>query len=161
MQCPIRELLIAAGYNRTMHKFFDNPAERIAPAEARVPALVSLGGVEIRPATVLAPMAGITDTVFRRFIRHLGGCGLMMTEFTSADGMMRNKDKKAKQYLTFYDDEHPISAQLFGSDPVVLAEAARDRRGARLRSGGPEPGMSGEESSEVQWRHRDCCAICR
>jgi tRNA-dihydrouridine synthase B len=108
-----------------MHKFFDNPAERIAPATARVPAAVTLGGVEIRPATVLAPMAGITDTVFRRFIRNLGGCGLMMTEFTSADGITRQKDKKAKQYLTFYGNEHPISAQLFGSDPATLAEAGR------------------------------------
>jgi hypothetical protein len=108
-----------------VHKYFDNPAERSAPADARVPASVSLGGVEIRPATVLAPMAGITDTVFRRFIRNLGGCGLMMTEFTSAEGIIRHKDKKAKQYLTFYGDEHPISAQLFGSDPATLAEAAR------------------------------------
>ena len=70
-------------------------------------------------------MAGVTDTVFRRFIRNLGGCGLIMTEFTSADGVLRAKDKKAKRYLHFYEDEHPISAQLFGSDPKVMAEAAR------------------------------------
>jgi len=74
---------------------------------------------------VLAPMAGVTDTVFRRFIRNLGGCGLIMTEFTSADGVLRAKDQKAKRYLHFYEDEHPISAQLFGSDPQVMAEAAR------------------------------------
>jgi nifR3 family TIM-barrel protein len=70
-------------------------------------------------------MAGVTDTVFRRFIRNLGGCGLIMTEFTSADGILRSKDRKAKLYLHFYEDEHPISAQLFGSDPKVMAEAAR------------------------------------
>jgi nifR3 family TIM-barrel protein len=70
-------------------------------------------------------MAGVTDTVFRRFIRNLGGCGLIMTEFTSADGVLRAKDQKAKRYLHFYEDEHPISAQLFGSDPWVMAEAAR------------------------------------
>jgi tRNA-dihydrouridine synthase B len=70
-------------------------------------------------------MAGVTDTVFRRFIRNLGGCGLIMTEFTSADGVLRKKDQKAKRYLHFYEDEHPISAQLFGSDPSVMAEAAR------------------------------------
>jgi nifR3 family TIM-barrel protein len=70
-------------------------------------------------------MAGVTDTVFRRFIRNLGGCGLIMTEFTSADGVLRKKDQKAKRYLHFYADEHPISAQLFGSDPQVMAEAAR------------------------------------
>jgi tRNA-dihydrouridine synthase B len=90
-----------------------------------VPSGLSIGGVQIAPATVLAPMAGVTDTVFRRFIRNLGGCGLIMTEFTSADGVLRKKDQKAKRYLHFYEDEHPISAQLFGSDPWVMAEAAR------------------------------------
>jgi tRNA-dihydrouridine synthase B len=90
-----------------------------------VPPSVSIGGIHIAPATVLAPMAGVTDTVFRRFIRNLGGCGLIMTEFTSADGVLRKKDQKAKRYLHFYEDEHPISAQLFGSDPFVMAEAAR------------------------------------
>ncbi|HET9305841.1 MAG TPA: tRNA dihydrouridine synthase DusB [Candidatus Sulfotelmatobacter sp.] len=90
-----------------------------------VPSSVQLGSVRISPATVLAPMAGVTDTVFRRFIRNLGGCGLIMTEFTSADGVLRAKDKKAKRYLHFYEDEHPISAQLFGSDPQVMADAAR------------------------------------
>jgi nifR3 family TIM-barrel protein len=90
-----------------------------------VPSSLTIGNVRIAPATVLAPMAGVTDTVFRRFIRNLGGCGLIMTEFTSADGILRSKDRKAKLYLHFYEDEHPISAQLFGSDPKVMAEAAR------------------------------------
>ena len=90
-----------------------------------VPATLSIGNVTIAPATVLAPMAGVTDTVFRRFIRNLGGCGLIMTEFTSADGVLRKKDQKAKRYLHFYEDEHPISAQLFGSNPQVMSEAAR------------------------------------
>jgi tRNA-dihydrouridine synthase B len=114
-------------------KFWDNAngsgegAGFIPPAVPRrpVPASVSIGSIPIAPATVLAPMAGVTDTVFRRFIRNLGGCGLIMTEFTSADGVLRKKDQKAKRYLHFYDDEHPISAQLFGSDPRVIAEAAR------------------------------------
>ena len=90
-----------------------------------MPASLTIGRVQITPATVLAPMAGVTDTVFRRFIRNLGGCGLIMTEFTSADGVLRKKDQKAKRYLHFYEDEHPISAQLFGSNPQVMAEAAR------------------------------------
>ena len=97
---------------------------QIAPLKP-VPASLTIGTVTISPATVLAPMAGVTDTVFRRFIRNLGGCGLIMTEFTSADGVLRKKDQKAKRYLHFYEDEHPISAQLFGSDPKVMAEAAR------------------------------------
>jgi tRNA-dihydrouridine synthase B len=100
-------------------------AEGSSGRNERVPARLFIGGVAIAPATVLAPMAGVTDTVFRRFIRNLGGCGLIMTEFTSADGVLRKKDQKAKRYLHFYEDEHPISAQLFGSDPQVMAEAAR------------------------------------
>jgi len=97
----------------------------VSRAERIVPSSVMIGSVRIAPATVLAPMAGVTDTVFRRFIRNLGGCGLIMTEFTSADGVLRKKDQKAKRYLHFYGDEHPISAQLFGSNPEVMAEAAR------------------------------------
>ncbi len=97
----------------------------LATPAVPVPSSVMIGGVRLAPATVLAPMAGVTDTVFRRFIRNLGGCGLIMTEFTSADGILRGKDKKAKLYLHFYEDEHPISAQLFGSDPKVMANAAR------------------------------------
>ena len=77
----------------------------------------------IRPATVLAPMAGVTDTVFRRVIRGLGGCGLIMTEFTSAEGLSR-KGARTLRYLYFDEDEHPIAAQIFGSDPEVMASAA-------------------------------------
>jgi nifR3 family TIM-barrel protein len=110
-----------------MRKQWDNPGmpPTAAAVTAVVPAEVRIGPVRIAPATVLAPMAGVTDTVFRRFIRNLGGCGLIMTEFTSADGILRRKDRKAQQYLHFYGDEHPISAQLFGSDPKVMSEAAR------------------------------------
>jgi len=112
-----------------MRKYWDTAANQVADLATRacvpVPALLKIGPVPIAPATVLAPMAGVTDTVFRRFIRNLGGCGLIMTEFTSADGIVRSKDAKAKRYLHFYDDEHPISAQLFGSDPGIMADAAR------------------------------------
>ena len=128
-----------------MNKSWDNPIEHQMPAHARVPEALSIGGVQVAPATVLAPMAGVTDTVFRRFIRHSSlftahaahsniqaaltnrqsGCGLLMTEFTSADGLTRMRESKRKRYLTFYDDEHPIAAQIFGSNPETLAEAAR------------------------------------
>jgi len=95
------------------------------PTRARVfPATLKIGNVEIAPATVLAPMSGVTDTVFRRFIKNLGGCGLIMTEFTSADGVLRDQRVRGR-YLHYYEDEHPISAQLFGSSPSVLADAAR------------------------------------
>src|SRR5260370_5437442 len=48
-----------------------------------------------------------------------------MTEVTSAGGLLRTRESKRKRYLHFYEDEHPISAQLFGSDPYTLSEAAR------------------------------------
>jgi len=94
------------------------------------PASFDIGGVRISPATVLAPMAGVTDTVFRRFIRGLGGCGLLMTEFTSSHGVnaslgARKPTKTLVRYLAFQPDEHPLSAQLFGADPAVMAGAAR------------------------------------
>src|SRR5262245_28126453 len=97
---------------------------KILPPELKV------GNLSIVPATVLAPMAGVTDTVFRRFIRNLGGCGLIMTEFTSSHGVSaasgaRKPTKTLKRYLAFDPEEHPISAQLFGADPQVMADAAR------------------------------------
>ena len=130
-------------------KHWDNPAAHAMPEHARVPATLAIGNVKIAPATVLAPMAGVTDTVFRRFIKNASqftasegtnseyadveqattnqqsGCGLIMTEFTSADGLSRMRETKRKRYLTYYDDEHPISAQLFGSNPETLADSAR------------------------------------
>jgi tRNA-dihydrouridine synthase B len=128
-------------------KHWDNPAAHPMPEHARVPATLTIGNVKIAPATVLAPMAGVTDTVFRRFIKNASqfttdadsnaanveaattnqqsGCGLIMTEFTSADGLSRMRETKRKRYLTYYDDEHPISAQLFGSNPETLADSAR------------------------------------
>jgi len=126
-------------------KHWDDPVDHAMPEHSRVPASFSVGKVKIAPATVLAPMAGVTDTVFRRFIKNASqfsaaattadvteetsnqqsGCGLIMTEFTSADGLSRMRETKRKRYLTYYDDEHPISAQLFGSNPETLAESAR------------------------------------
>ncbi len=93
------------------------------------PAAYSVDPVRIAPATVLAPMAGVTDTVFRRLIRNQGGCGLLMTEFTSSHGVVSTKHTKKPnrnfRYLYFEEEEHPISCQLFGSDPEVMAEAAK------------------------------------
>jgi nifR3 family TIM-barrel protein len=131
-------------------KRWDDPVDHAMPEHTRVPASFMIGNVKIAPATVLAPMAGVTDTVFRRFIKNASqfthatdnavdrvadidsitsnqqsGCGLIMTEFTSADGLSRMREVKRKRYLTYYDDEHPISAQLFGSNPVTLADSAR------------------------------------
>jgi tRNA-dihydrouridine synthase B len=88
-----------------------------------LPARLTIRDKHITPATVLAPMAGVTDTVFRRMIRSLGGCGLIMTEFTSAECITRNAARTSR-YLFFEPDEHPITGQLFGADPNVMARAA-------------------------------------
>ena len=87
------------------------------------PPELKIRDLAICPATILAPMAGVTDTVFRRVIRSLGSCGLIMTEFTSAEGLTR-KAARTLRYLYFGEDEHPIAAQIFGSDPGVMASAA-------------------------------------
>ena len=87
------------------------------------PPELKIRDVAIRPATILAPMAGVTDTVFRRVIRSLGSCGLIMTEFTSAEGLTRQAARTLR-YLYFNEDERPIAAQIFGSDPQVMASAA-------------------------------------
>ena len=87
------------------------------------PAELKIRDLSIRPATLLAPVAGVTDTIFRRVIRGLGGCGLIMTEFTSAEGVTRNAAKTLR-YLYYDEDEHPIAAQLFGANPEVMAAAA-------------------------------------
>src|SRR3954467_137525 len=93
------------------------------------PRSYQVGTISVSPATVLAPMAGVTDTVFRRLIRNQGGCGLIMTEFTSSHGVVKGassrKPARTMKYLAFEPEEHPISAQLFGSDPEVMGEAAR------------------------------------
>ncbi|HEY6992035.1 MAG TPA: tRNA dihydrouridine synthase DusB [Bryobacteraceae bacterium] len=93
------------------------------------PAGFSIGPIAVRPATVLAPMAGVTDTVFRRLIRNQGGCGLLMTEFTSSHGVVSTRHAKKPnrnfRYLYFEPEEHPITCQLFGSDPDVMADAAK------------------------------------
>ena len=84
---------------------------------------LQIRNVTVRPAHILAPMAGITDTVFRRFIKRLGGCGLIMTEFVSSEGMLR-QNLKSKRFLYYTEEERPISAQIFGADADRLAEAA-------------------------------------
>ncbi len=95
----------------------------------RFPAAFRIRDIRIAPATVLAPMAGVTDTVFRRLIRAQGGCGLLMTEFTSSHGVVHSarttNPSRTLKYLAFEPEERPISAQLFGSDAEVMADAAR------------------------------------
>ena len=86
--------------------------------------MIRIQNMLVNPPTFLSPMAGLTDSVFRRLIKRLGGCGLVMTEFTSAEGLTRNS-LKSKRMLFYHEEERPVTAQLFGADPERLAEAAR------------------------------------
>ena len=97
---------------------------------------------------------GHADASTPQISNQQSGCGLIMTEFTSADGLSRMRETKRKRYLTYYDDEHPIAAQLFGSNPRTLGRSGADRRGRRLRHGRPEPRLPGQARRRLQWRLR-------
>jgi nifR3 family TIM-barrel protein len=79
--------------------------------------------VHIDPALVLAPVAGHTDSLFRRVIKGMGGCGLVVSELVSTEGMTRRH--AATQHLTrFVEAERPVSIQIFGSNSGRMAESA-------------------------------------
>jgi nifR3 family TIM-barrel protein len=71
----------------------------------------------------LAPMAGVTNTVFRRICKSKGA-DILTTEFVSAEGIL-HRNARTKYYLEFCEDERPLGVQLFGAEPERLAEAAR------------------------------------
>lgn len=79
--------------------------------------------LHIDATAVLAPMAGVSDLAFRKLVREMG-CGLAYTEFISAEGLVRGGDGSFKLLRT-EPDERPLGVQLFGSEPALIAEAAR------------------------------------
>jgi tRNA-dihydrouridine synthase B len=79
--------------------------------------------VAIDPPLILAPVAGHTDSLFRQVIKSLGGCGLVVSELVSTEAMTRHQTRS--EHLTrFEESERPVSIQIFGSDPVRMAESA-------------------------------------
>jgi len=86
--------------------------------------MVRLGDLELDPALVLAPMAGITDRDFRLLIRRLGGCGLVSMEFISSEGLTRQKEGTLR-LLQFVAAERPLAIQIYGADPARMANSAR------------------------------------
>ncbi len=72
----------------------------------------------------LAPMAGLTDTAFRRLVKRQGGCGLVVTEMVSSEGLVRGLDRTL-EYAEFTEEERPVAVQVFGGDPERMALAAR------------------------------------
>ncbi len=83
----------------------------------------TLGGVDIPGRLVLAPMAGVSVQAFRRQGRRYGA-GLVCSEMVSVAGI-QHRNEKTLGYLRVASDEHPLAIQIFGSDPVAMAEAAR------------------------------------
>lgn len=80
--------------------------------------------IDIEPALILAPMEGVTNLTFRRLIRSIGGCGLTVTEFIPGRAL-QEQHRTALEMAEFDPDERPISIQVYGRDPEVMADAAR------------------------------------
>jgi tRNA-dihydrouridine synthase B len=85
--------------------------------------MFSIRNVEINPPLILAPVAGHTDTLFRQVIKGLGGCGLVVSELISTEGMTRHHERTL-HLARFQESERPISIQIFGSDPERMANSA-------------------------------------
>jgi tRNA-dihydrouridine synthase B len=83
-----------------------------------------IGTVELSSPFVIAPMAGMTDSAFRRLVKRQGGCGLVVTEMVSSDGLVRGIDRTL-EYAEYTEEERPVSIQIFGGDPEKMADAAQ------------------------------------
>src|SRR5262245_46921966 len=92
--------------------------------EGQERAVIRIGDVEIEHPVALAPMAGMTDTAFRRLVKGHGGCGLVVSEMVSSEGLVRGIDRTL-EYAEFTEEERPVSIQIFGGDPKVMADAAQ------------------------------------
>ena len=85
---------------------------------------MKIGSIDLSPPFALAPMAGMTDTAFRRLVKRKGGCGLVVTEMVSSEGLVRGIDRTL-EYAEYTEEERPVSIQIFGGDPQKMAEAAQ------------------------------------
>src|SRR5258706_1906304 len=83
-----------------------------------------IGSLELISPFAIAPMAGMTDTAFRRLVKRHGGCGLVVTEMVSSEGLVRGIDRTL-EYAEYTDEERPIAIQIFGGDPEKMAAAAQ------------------------------------
>ncbi|HEX8172819.1 MAG TPA: tRNA dihydrouridine synthase DusB [Thermoanaerobaculia bacterium] len=83
----------------------------------------SIGNVRIEQPLALAPMAEVTDTYYRSLIKELGGVGLVVSEFISAEGLTRKNDR-SHQMLAFNENERPVAIQIYGGDPERMDDAA-------------------------------------
>ena len=112
-----------------------------------LPTSYMVGHILIQPNITLAPMVGVTDSVFRRMILGLGGCGLVSSEMTNAASVSARAIKHHHQ-LDFLPEERPITMQLSGNEPDLVANAARmvEQLGADIldiNCGCPSPKVTG------------------
>jgi tRNA-dihydrouridine synthase B len=115
-----------------------------------------IGSVAIDPPFGIAPMAGMTDSAFRRLVKRHGGCGLVVTEMVSCEGLVRGIDRTL-EYADFTEEERPVAVQIFGGDPERMAQAASavERLGADVvdvNMGCPVPKIA---------RHNAGCSLMR
>jgi tRNA-dihydrouridine synthase B len=85
---------------------------------------MKIGKLSLTDPVALAPMAGMTDTAFRRLVKRRGGCGLVVTEMVSSEGLVRGIDRTL-EYAEYTEEERPVSIQIFGGDPAKMADAAQ------------------------------------
>src|SRR5215211_7924624 len=85
---------------------------------------MKIGAIDLAPPFALAPMAGMTDTAFRRLVKRRGGCGLVVTEMVSSEGLVPGIDRTL-EYAEYTQEERPVSIQIFGGDPEKMAAAAQ------------------------------------
>jgi tRNA-dihydrouridine synthase B len=112
-----------------------------------LPETYNVAHIAVRPNIVLAPMVGVTDSVFRRLLLSLGGLGMVTTEMTNA-ASVSPKAMKRHRMLEFLPEERPLAMQLSGSDPALVADAARqvEALGADIidiNCGCPSPKITG------------------
>ena len=85
---------------------------------------MKIGAVDLASPLAIAPMAGMTDTAFRRLVKRHGGCGLVVSEMVSSEGLVRGIDRTL-EYAEYTEEERPVSIQIFGGDPEKMAAAAQ------------------------------------
>jgi len=85
---------------------------------------MKIGTLTLTDPVALAPMAGMTDTAFRRLVKRHGGCGLVVTEMVSSEGLVRGIDRTL-EFAEYTEEERPVSIQIFGGDPAKMADAAQ------------------------------------
>src|SRR5207248_11293566 len=85
---------------------------------------MNIGSVTLPSPFAIAPMAGMTDSAFRRLVKRHGGCGLVVSEMVSSEGLVRGIDRTL-EYAEFTEAERPVSIQIFGGDPEKMAAGAQ------------------------------------